>query len=69
MADTWKIISQRETPDITPDGRFQSVMEVVVEAISGTVITVRIPVDQYSAAVAEQMIDARVTDVLAVEAL
>lgn len=69
MADTWRVVSQRQTSDITPDGRFVDVMEVSVETTSGTMITVRIPTDQYSAEVAGAIIESRVADVLAVEEL
>lgn len=69
MADTWQVVTQRQTSDITPDGRFIEVMEVVVQLVSGTTITERIPIDQYSAAVAQARIEARVADVLAVENL
>lgn len=69
MADNWQVVTQRQTSDITPDGRFVEVMEVVVQLDSGTTITERIPIDQYSAENAEQRIEARVAEVLAVENL
>ncbi len=69
MADNWQVVSQRQTSDITPDGRFIEVMEVVVQLVSGTTITERIPLDQYTPEVAQQRIEARVADVLAVENL
>ncbi|KKN00276.1 hypothetical protein LCGC14_1139370 [marine sediment metagenome] len=69
MADTWRVVSQRQTSDITPDGRFVDIMEVSVETVTGTTITVRIPTDQYSADAARAMIESRVADVLAVEEL
>lgn len=69
MADTWQVVSQRQTSDITPDGRFIEVMEVVVQTVTGSTLTVRIPVDQYGPDTAQQIIEKRVSDVLAVENL
>ncbi len=69
MADTWQVVSQRQTSDITPDGRFIEVMEVVVQLDSGTTITERIPTDQYTPEVVQQRIEARVADVIEVENL
>lgn len=69
MADTWQVVSQRQTSDITADGRFIEVMEVVVQLVSGSTITERIPIDQYTPEVVQERIDARVADVLAVENL
>lgn len=66
MADNWRVVAQRQTSDITPDGRFQEVMEVTVEVLGGTTITVRIPIDQYDAALANQIIADRVAQVVAV---
>ncbi len=69
MADTWQVVSQRQTSDITPDGRFIEVMEVVVQLVSGTTITERIPIDQYTPEVVGQRVEARVADVIEVENL
>lgn len=69
MADTWRVVSQRQSSDITADGRFQEVMEVTVETVTGTSLLVRIPLSQYSAEVAKQLIEQRVSDALAVEEL
>ncbi len=69
MADTWQVVSQRQTSDITPDGRFIEVREVVVQLVSGTTITERIPIDQYTPVVVQQRIEARVGDVIEVENL
>ncbi|KKK54853.1 hypothetical protein LCGC14_3080490 [marine sediment metagenome] len=69
MADTWQVVSQRQTSDITPDGRFIEVMEVVVQLVSGTTITERIPIEQYTPEVVQQRIEARVGDVIEVENL
>ena len=33
VADTWRVVSQRQSSDITADGRFQEVMEVTVETV------------------------------------
>ena len=69
MADTWQVVSQRQTSDITPDGRFIEVMEVVVQLDSGTTITERIPIEQYTPEVVQGRIEARVGDVIEVENL
>lgn len=69
MADTWRVVGQRQTSDISRSGQFEDVMEVTVETTSGTAITVRIPIDQYNAELANQLIEARVADVLAVDNL
>ncbi len=69
MPDTWQVVSQRQTSDITADGRFIEVMEVVVQLDSGTTITERIPIDQYTPEVVQQRIEARVGDVIEVENL
>ncbi|MCH8992998.1 MAG: hypothetical protein IIA44_14765 [Acidobacteria bacterium] len=69
MADTWRVVAQRQTSDISRSGDFQDVMEVTVETTTGRVISVRIPVDQYNAELANQMIEDRVSEVIAVDNL
>lgn len=69
MADTWKVLSQRETSDITTDGRFQQVMEVTVETITGTVVTISVPISQYNAETVGQLIEDRVAATIEVEQL
>lgn len=69
MADTWQVVSQRQSSDITPDGRFQDVMEVTVQTVSGTTFTERIPITQYDEEVVRARIQQRVDQVLAVEGL
>ena len=69
MADTWRVVSQRQSSDISPGGQFQEVMEVVVETVTGTSLTVRVPLSQYNAETVQAMIERRVTDALAVEEL
>lgn len=69
MADNWQVVTQRQTSDITPDGRFIEVMEVVVQLDSGTTITERIPIDQYTPDVVRERIEARVDAVIEVENL
>ena len=64
MADTWSVVSQRQSSDITPDGRFIEVMEVVVETITGTTITERIPLAQYEPDLVAARIEARVARLL-----
>ena len=69
MADTWRVVAQRQTSDISRSGDFQDVMEVTVETTTGRSISVRIPVDQYSAELAKQIIEDRVAEVIAVDNL
>ena len=69
MAESWRIISQRQTSQLTPDGRFQDVMEVSVEIATGTVIQLAVPLSLYSAESVKDLIEQRVADVLEVEQL
>jgi len=69
MADTWRVVAQRQTSDISRSGDFQDVMEVTVETTTGRVISVRIPIDQYSVDLANQIIEDRVAEVIAVDNL
>jgi hypothetical protein len=69
MADTWHVVSQRQTSDITADGRFVQVMEVTVETASGTTFSIRVPEAAYDEDSVRQLIEARVAQILAVENL
>lgn len=48
MANIYTVISQRETSEVTPDGRFRRVMEVTFETASGVTASVQIPIDRYA---------------------
>ncbi len=69
MAETWRIISQRQTSQLTADGRFQDVMEISVEIATGTVVQIQVPLSLYSAESVKSLIEQRVADVLEVEQL
>lgn len=69
MADTWQVVSQRQTSDITPDGRFQEVMEVTAQTTGGTTFTVRVPIQSYQPDVVRAMIEERAAQILEVETL
>lgn len=69
MADAWKVTNQRQTTALSSGGTFQDVMEVTFQTTSGTVGSVRIPVNQYSPDAVKTAIDARVAQIDAVHAL
>lgn len=69
MAESWRIITQRQTSELTADGRFQEVMEVTVEVATGTVIQIQIPISIYNAETVKELVEARVADILEVEQL
>jgi hypothetical protein len=47
MADIFRVIGQREIPDITPTGAFHRFIEVTFETADGHIGTVRIPEEKY----------------------
>lgn len=69
MADGYRVVSQRQTTELTADGRFGDVMEITFRTDGGTVGSVRIPLDRYSAQSARDAIDEYVTHIAAVESL
>lgn len=69
MADNWKVISQRQTSTITPDGRFTNVVDVTFQINSGATATVQIPQANYTAEYVRQQIDPLATEMMNVEAL
>lgn len=69
MAERYRVVSQRQTTDITPGGRFADVMEVACEASDGTPFQVRIPVASYTAAAVDEAADRRAAHILSVTEL
>lgn len=69
MADNWKVIAQRQTSQITPDGRFINVVEVTFQLTSGATATVTIPQANYTAEYVSQQIDALAQQMMMVENL
>lgn len=69
MADGWRIVAQRQTTDLTPDGRFQEVMEITFTTDQDVSGTVRIPVTQYTAENVREVISARAAQISAVHNL
>jgi len=69
MAEGWKVVAQRQTSDLTPDGRFQDVMEVTFTTDSGTTGVVRVPIVAYSPARVKELIDAQAQTITAVDNL
>ena len=69
MADTWRVINQKQTQVITAGGTFTDVMEVTVEVTGGTTFVERIPLQAYSADAVKAAVEKRVADILAVEQL
>lgn len=49
MAAGYRVVSQRQTIELTPDGRFVDVMEVTAETPHGATFTVRVPLSAYTA--------------------
>ena len=70
MADTYRVISQRQTNDLTPDGRFVDVMEVTFETIPNqNTGTITVPVAQYNGDNVARLIEDRVKHIMDVESL
>lgn len=56
MADTYKVTNQRQTVELSADGRFRDVMEVSFQTSQGIHGQVRVPLDQYGPDRVNQMI-------------
>lgn len=70
MADIFRVTSQRQTMNLTADGRFIDVIEVNFETLPNmSPGTVTIPVGQYSADAVSKAIMAQATEMIAVENL
>lgn len=65
----FKILAQRQTSELTPDGRFIDVMEVSFEIETGDTGVVRVPVAVYTAASVAAAVSERAAQMLAVAAL
>jgi hypothetical protein len=48
MANGWRVDSQRYTERYMPNGQFQDVVEVQVQADDGTFATIVVPTAQYT---------------------
>lgn len=69
MADNFTVTSQRQTQQLTPDGRFVDVIEVNFQIPSGNTGTVSIPVANYAPDYVKQVIEERANKMIAVEQL
>lgn len=69
MAQGWRVTSQRQTTELTPDGRFQDVMEISFQLDSGTVGLVRVPLIAYNPDRVKELIDQQAQTLTAVENL
>lgn len=69
MAAGWSVTAQRQTTDLSPDGRFVDVIEVTFLTDGGTAGTVRVPERQYSPERVRELIQQRVDTITAVESL
>jgi hypothetical protein len=69
VAQGWRVVHQRQTTDITPDGRFADVVEVSAVTTAGTGFTVRVPLDRYTVEVVRDALEARYEQIVAVEGL
>ena len=69
MADTWHVVSQRQTTQLSAGGTFQDVMEVTFLTASGTTGSVVIPLTNFGPAAVQSAIAARVEAIDAVHAL
>lgn len=70
MATDWRVTAQRQTDQLTPQGTFETVMEVNFETIpDGITGQVVIPLRAYDADYVASAIDARVATIKAVQSL
>ena len=74
MADTWRVVSQRQSEELNPAGTgFESVWWVTYEVTSGpaqgSTVRVRVPLSYYNAEYVHDLIEAAVEQVNAVGAL
>lgn len=44
----WRVVEQRWTTEVTPAGRFQDVVEITIETVSGVTFPLRVPEAAYS---------------------
>lgn len=69
MADGYRVLPQRQTSQLTRDGRFVEVMEVPVETDGGSSFTLYIPTDKYTLDYVRNAIQERLAHTQAVENL
>lgn len=69
MAGKWRVVAQQQREDLTPNGTFQKVWDVVYETSSGTRGTVTVPARLYSEDYVRSQIDSEVDAITAIENL
>lgn len=69
MAMKWRVVTQRQTENLTPQGTFESVVEVTFELASGTQGKVTIPVRLYTEDYVRGVVDDRAEAMVAIENL
>lgn len=66
----WRVVSQHQTTELTPNGQFQDVMEVTAQSTeNGTHATIRVPIDAYTPENVQAQLDKRFDVLHAVHAL
>lgn len=69
MAASWTVIAQRQSEELTPQGTFESVVDVTFQLASGTTGSVKIPARLYSADYVSEQVATRASEMMAVERL
>lgn len=69
MAGEWRVISQRQYEELTPQGTFESTVEVSFQLTSGTTGSVKIPARMYTEEYVRQVVGERAAVMTAVENL
>jgi hypothetical protein len=70
MATNYKVISQRQTAELTPDSRFIDVVEVTFALVpSGETGSVKVPLSYFTPEHVQSLIEAHVTNMEAVRDL
>ncbi len=69
MAQGWQIVAQRQTTDLTPDGRFVDIMEITAETTEGVTFTLKVPLSAYTPESVAQQASARAAQISAVHNL
>jgi hypothetical protein len=69
MPQGWHVVQQRQTTDLTPDGRFVDIMEITVETVELVTFTLKVPISSYSPETVAQLASARAAQISAVHNL
>lgn len=69
MASNWRVVSQRQSENLTPQGTFEQVVTVTFELASGTQGKVIIPLRMYSEEYVRSQVSERAEQMAAVEEL